>query len=221
MKVYWWKFLGVALILYSVIWGLLAPVPARFILNESIRNLFYHVPMWFAMIILLLVAFICSIIYLASNLPKFDMLANQFTNSALVLGLLGILTGMVWAQYTWGAFWTSDPKLNGVAIGMLIYMGYIILRQAVEDPMKKGQVAGVFNVLAFPIFIVLIFILPRMNDSLHPGNGGNPGFNQYDLDNTMRPIFYGAVTGWILIGTWISQLRYRLNRLEIEEHDQV
>jgi heme exporter protein C len=49
---------------------------------------------------------------------------------------------------------------------------------------------------------------------MHPGNGGNPGFNMYDLDNRMRPIFYSAGIGWILIGVWIAALRVRLRSLE-------
>lgn len=203
---------------YSIVSGLMNPVPELNILNESIRNLYFHVPMWFSMIVILLISFIQSIAFLSSGKQKYDSLAFQFTHTAVVLGLLGILTGMVWAQFTWGFFWTRDPKLNGVAIGMLIYFGYFVLRQAIEDPEKKARVSAVFNVFAFPIFIVLIFILPRLSDSLHPGNGGNPGFSSYDLDSRMRAVFYPAVLGWILIGTWIAQLRSRVT--QIEKHDE-
>jgi heme exporter protein C len=64
--------------------------------------------------------------------------------------------------------------------------------------------------------VPLIFILPRMTDSLHPGNGGNPGFNSYDLDNDLRKVFYPAVLAWTLIGFWISSLRIRKRKLEAE-----
>lgn len=221
MKKNWWKLLGVLLVLYTIIAGLIAPVPALPILNESIRNLYYHVPMWFAMTLLLLVAFVFSILSLSSGKAVTDFRANELTLSAVFLGVLGLITGMIWAQFTWGKFWTNDPKLNSVAIGMLIYSGYIILRQAIEDREKRARVSAVFNIFAFPIFIVLIFILPRIEDSLHPGNGGNPGFNSYDLNNKMRPIFYSAVIGWTLIGLWIAQLKTRLKQIEhqIEENE--
>jgi heme exporter protein C len=45
---------------------------------------------------------------------------------------------------------------------------------------------------------------------MHPGSGGNPGFNMYDLDSRMRMVFYPAVIGWILLGFWIATLRVRL-----------
>jgi heme exporter protein C len=62
--------------------------------------------------------------------------------------------------------------------------------------------------------IWLLLILPRMTDSLHPGNGGNPGFNQYDLDSKMRAIFYPAIIGWTLLGVWMMQMGVKLKKIE-------
>lgn len=67
MKGGWWKLLSVALIFYSLIGGLLFEVPALPILNESIRNLYFHVPMWFAMTIIFSYGFFSSIMYLAKG----------------------------------------------------------------------------------------------------------------------------------------------------------
>jgi heme exporter protein C len=55
-----------------------------------------------------------------------------------------------------------------------------------------------------------------MTDSLHPGNGGNPGFNAYDLDSSLRAIFYPAVIGWTLLGYWIATLKIRKGLIEIK-----
>ena len=64
------------------------------------------------------------------------------------------------------------------------------------------------------MMMVFIMILPRMTDSLHPGNGGNPGFVSYDLDNKMRMVFYPAVLGWSLLAAWILNLSLRARKLE-------
>jgi heme exporter protein C len=66
MKIKWWKILGILLVLYSIIAGLLMPVPKLNILNETIRNLYFHVTMWFSMIFLMLMSLIQSIRYLSS-----------------------------------------------------------------------------------------------------------------------------------------------------------
>ena len=121
---------------------------------------------------------------------------------------------MIWAKFTWGTFWTNDPKLNGSAIGMLIYLGYFVLRSSVKDESKRGKISSVYNVFAFAMLIPLIFILPRMADSLHPGNGGNPGFNVYDMNSQLRVVFYPAVAGFILLGIWITDLRLKIDELK-------
>ena len=64
------------------------------------------------------------------------------------------------------------------------------------------------------MLIPLLVILPRMTDSLHPGSGGNPGFNAYDLDNNLRIVFYPSIIGWTLLGVWITELRVRSKELE-------
>lgn len=194
--------------------------PYRSILYETIRNLNFHVPMWFAMIILLLCAFICSILYLNRNAMRYDRMALAFSSVGILFGILGITTGSFWAHFTWGAFWTSDPKLNGAAIGLLIYLAYMVLRSALEDPDKRARISAVYNILAYPMFIVLIIVLPKLADfSLHPGSGDSVGFNTYDLDNNLRKVFYPAVIGWILIGVWIAQLKYRQFELTDKENE--
>jgi heme exporter protein C len=214
MKISWWKILTILLLTYSCLGGLLLEAPRLPILNETIRNLYYHVPMWFGMIVLLLISMIYSIKFLRSGDIKHDEVSIEFANTGILYGILGIITGSIWARFTWGAFWTNDPKLNGAAIGLLIYFAYIILRGSFTDEYQRAKVSAVYNIFAYFIFIPLIFVLPRLTDSLHPGNGGNPGFNAYDLNNNMRLVFYPAVLGWILLGVWISSVRVRFLRVQ-------
>ena len=144
---------------------------------------------------------------------KYDLISYNYAHVGVYFGILGILTGMVWANYTWGTFWTNDPKLNGSAIGLLIYFGYFILRNSIEDESKKAKVSSVYSVFAFSMLIPLIFILPRLTDSLHPGNGGNPGFNVYDLNSQLRIVFYPAVIGFICLGLWIADVKHKLLKI--------
>lgn len=209
MRKSWWKVACVVLVLYAIIGGLLMPVPRQHILNETIRNLYYHVPMWFTMILLFTGAFAYSIKYLRSGRLEYDINAVALTKVGIFFSLLGMVTGMEWAQYTWGAAWSNDPKQLGTAVCMLIYFAYLILRGGLNDEEKRAKISAVYNIFAFALMIPLIWVLPRMVDSLHPGNGGNPGFNAYDLDARMRGVFYPAVIGWFLLGLWISTLIIR------------
>lgn len=211
MRQLWWKVLCILLLAYTIIGGLLLPVPARFILNETVRNLYFHVPMWFAMILFFTISFVYSIKYLRNGNIQNDIYAVEFINTGVVFSLLGLITGMEWANYTWGEPWSNDPKQLATAMCMLTYFAYLILRGGIKDEEKKAKISAVYNVFAFALMIPLLFVLPRMVDSLHPGNGGNPGFNAYDLDLRMRTVFYPAVIGWFLLGLWITTLKTRIN----------
>jgi heme exporter protein C len=209
----WYKYTAALFVIFSLIAGLLISVPAMPILHESIRNLFYHVPMWFAMLWILLLSFIYSVRYLLSFDKQYDMAAAATAQVGIWFGLLGLVTGMIWAKYTWGEYWSNDPKQTASAIGMLIYFAYFILRGAMDDADKRAKVSAVYNIFAYCILIPLLFIIPRITDSLHPGNGGNPGFSPYDLDNTMRLVFYPSIIGWICLGVWLSALLFRIEKL--------
>lgn len=214
LKKNWWKLFAVILILYTVIGGLLIKVPRIAIVQESVRNQFFHVSMWFSMMILLTTSLILSIRYLAKSKIRFDLLAEEFAYMGIILGILGLATGSIWARFTWGAWWVNDAKLNGAAICMLIYMAYVILRNSIEDEIQRARISAVYNIFAWSTLLPLLYILPRLTDSLHPGSGGNPGFNIYDLDNNLRLVFYPSIIGWTLLGVWIIQLRVRVKELK-------
>ncbi|MEO8591138.1 MAG: cytochrome c biogenesis protein CcsA [Flavobacteriales bacterium] len=189
--------------------------PNRSILYESIRNLHFHVPMWFAMITLMGISVVFSIMTLSSNSLEHDRSAEMAARVGLVFCALGLVTGATWARGTWGAFWTNDVKLNGAAVTALIYLAYLVLRGSVQDAYKRARLSAIYNIFAFVLLVLFLFVVPRLNavDSLHPGNGGNSGFNDLDLDNRLRAIFYPAVLGWILLGVWMFNLRVRAARL--------
>ena len=207
------KIFCVLLLTYTVTAGFLFDVPKLVILNETIRVLYFHVPMWFTMIFLLFMSSLNAYKFIANGDKNFDVKSYNYANVGVYFGVLGLITGMFWAKYTWGTYWTNDPKLNGSAIGLLIYFSYFVLRSSIKDESKKGKISSVYNVFAFAMLIPLIFILPRLTDSLHPGNGGNPGFNVYDLDSKLRIVFYPAVVGFILLGIWITDIKLKLSKL--------
>ena len=296
----WWKLLGLGLVMYVFCMIFLIPLgddthtgfhfPDLPILNESIRNLMLHVPMWFTMFLLMGIGFVQSILtlkkkpkgqlipnpkplqhYIRLNLALFiipitlsvilyafgsklffgglvsligciglitnlrykksfrghiqNLQSNNYENHynkaytsitvGLLFGILGLLTGSVWAKFTWGAWWVvNDPQLNGALICVIIYGAYMILNASIADKAQRAKLSSVYNLFAFVILIVLLMVLPRFTDSLHPGKSGNPAFSEYDLDNSLRLAFYPAVIGWILIGYWMYKIALRVKTIK-------
>lgn len=212
----WWKILSVILLFYTIIAGFLITVPDIGNLQQTIRNLFFHVPMWFGQLALISISLVYSIMFLRKPAHRYDIIASEYAKTGIVFGALGLVTGAIWANYTWGAAWSNDPKQLGSAIALLIYLAYFVLRNSMTDIDKRGRVAAVYNIFAYFIYVPMVFILPRMVESLHPGGKGvegNPGLGGEDLDPTMRMVFWPAVLGWTLLGIWISTLRVRLQNL--------
>jgi heme exporter protein C len=176
--------------------------------------------MWFSMIAMLIASLYNSIKYLQKSDLKQDFLAEECARVGIFFGTLGLITGSIWAKNTWGAWWTNDVKLNGAAATMLVYFAYFLLRNSLDDDHKKARIAAVYSIFAFALMAVFLFILPRLTDSLHPGNGGNPAFAKYDLDSTMRIVFYPAVIGWTLLAAWIVNIRLRIKHLEHQLHSE-
>ena len=214
LRQYWWKIICVVALVYTCIEGFLGSVPALPIINETIRNLYFHVAMWFGMMILFIVSVVYSIKYLRTNNHVFDIYALEYAKGGIVFGCLGLLTGSIWAGFTWGAFWSNDPKQLGAVIALLIYFAYLVLRNSMTDMDKRARIGAVYNIFAFAMLFPTIWIIPRMVESLHPGGMGNPALDTNDIDKRMRIVFWpGAVPGWTLLGVWITTLRIRLQLL--------
>jgi heme exporter protein C len=220
----WWKILSFILLVYTIVGGFLMDVPRLFILNETIRNLYFHVCMWFGMMILFIVSFVYSIKYLNSTNYRYDLFAKNFAAVGTFFGVLGYATGALWANYTWVtdqgqslAGILKEPKLIGAAIAILIYGAYFVLRGSFTDMDKRARVSAVYNIFAFAMLFPSIWIIPRMVGSLHPGapgsESGNPALNFNDIDTRLRMVFYPAVIGWTLLGVWIATLKIRIELL--------
>ena len=221
LRAKWWKLLSFVLLLYTCTYGFLVEVPKlddR--MQQSIRNFFFHVPMWFGMMILFFVSLWYAIKYLRQGNVINDIYSTAFASIGLVFGTLGIITGAVWANYQWGSPWVGDPKQNGAAIALLIYFAYFVLRGSLVDQEKRARLSAVYNVFAFFMLFPTLCILPRLSESLHPGgqgSEGNPGINGKDMTASMRTVFYPAVIGWTLLGVWISTLQIRFQMIKYKK----
>ena len=217
----WWKILAVVLLVYTFTAGILIEVPRNPQLQETIRNLFFHVCMWFGMMILFIISFVQAIKYLRTGRHIHDIASRQYAGVGILFGLLGYITGAIWMSYTWidsnKSFYDSfdsiarEPKLIGAAIALLIYAAYLVLRDSITDMDKKARISAVYNIFAFAMLFPSIWIIPRLLPSLHPGGSeGNPALDFKDASMNMRLVFYPAIAGWTLIGVWIATLKIRL-----------
>ena len=220
----WWKVLCVILLLFTFTAGLLIKVPNLPALEETSRNLFFHVGMWAAMMTLFTVSVVYAIKYLRTLDIKYDIYSRQYATVGIVFGLLGYSTGAVWMSYTWAdpnnplfesfSALAREPKLIGAAIALLIYFAYMVLRDSINDMDKRARISAVYNIFAYAMLFPAIWIMPRLLPSLHPGQEGNPALDFKDVSSAMRMVEWPAFIGWALLGVWITTLKIRLGLLK-------
>lgn len=209
-----WKIVVAVWMTIVITAGFLIQIPEIPILEQSARNLFLHVPMWFTMMVSFTMAFYFSIRYLNNEQMKWDRKAETATSVGLLFGICGLFTGSLWARFTWGAWWTfAEPRMNLAALAMLIFVAYFILRSAFNDQEKKAKISAVYNIFGVTTIPFLLYIIPRQLPSLHPGAEGNPAFSEITAPE-LRYIFYPAVLGFIGLSLWIMDVvnRYKVVR---------
>lgn len=210
----WWKWLAAVWMTLVLAAGFLIRIPNIPILEQSARNLFLHVPMWFTMMTLFVIGFWYSVRYLNDPAPEWDRRAVSATRVGLAFGVCGLLTGSVWARFTWGTWWTfAEPRMNLAAMSMMIFVAYFVLRSAIEDPSTRARISAVYNIFGVTTAPFLLYVIPRQLPSLHPGADGNPAFSEITAPE-LRYVFYPAVVGFILLALWIYDLTLRSARLQ-------
>lgn len=142
-------------------------------LEEQIRILNFHVPMAWISVLAYLLAMIYSIKYLKTKDYTNDVLAASAAAIGTLFAILATTTGMIWAKFNWGSFWNWDPRETSIFILLLIYGAYFALRSAIDNPELKARLSSVYSIIAFITVPFLIFILPRLVDSLHPGSAND------------------------------------------------
>ena len=113
------------------------------------RIIYFHVPAAFTAFTGFFVALIASVMYLVTKNLKYDSLAVAVTEVSLAFATVNLVTGPIWARIIWGIWWTWDSRLTSALICVLLYGGYLLLRDAIDDPTKRARISSVYNIFAF------------------------------------------------------------------------
>ncbi len=209
-----WKYLIIVWMSLVIIGGFLIQIPFIPVLEQTARNLFFHVPMWMAMYTMFLISFYHSINYLRKANWSDDIKAQAAAQTGFVFGICGLMTGSLWARFTWGTWWTfAEPKMNLAALALMIYVAYFMLRSAFDESKKRARITAVYNIFAVSTIPFLLYVVPRQLTSLHPGADGNPAFSEITAAE-LRFILYPAMVGFIALSCWVYNITYRAYRVK-------
>lgn len=185
-----------------------------------VQKIFYfHVPAAVSMYIGAVVCFVGSAGYLARGTRNWDAFARSGAEVAVVMGMMVIVTGPLWAAKAWGVYWTWDPRLTTSLLSILIYIAYVVLRSFAGDGDAERKFAAALGVLGAANLPIIRYSVQKWGGN-HPKviSTGGGGLQHPDMKLALN---LGFVTFFLLTAVLIW-VRYRLevsrNRLqEIEE----
>jgi len=135
--------------------------------GQIFRIIFFHVPAAAAAMTGSAVALIASVLFLAKKDFFYDSLAVAVTEVGLAFLAVNLVTGSIWARVIWGVWWAWDPRLTSALICWILYAGYLILRQALEEPTQRATFAAVYSIFAFTDVPIVYFSI-RWWRTIHP-----------------------------------------------------
>ena len=174
-----------------------------------VQKIFYfHVPVWFAMFLGAFVSGTASLVFLFTRRRRADALAAAGAELAVLFGLLGLITGPLWARKAWGVWWQWDAKLVTALVLWLIFVAYLLLRRY-GGPGSDRLAAGValFGMANVPFVYWSVHIWR----TVHPLTTVVP-----TLPRPLATPFWTSVVAMLTLFAILLALRARLERLRHE-----
>ena len=145
---------------------LVAPTDAT--QGESYRIIFIHVPAaWMSMFLYVVMAFWAGV-GLVFNTRLSSMMASAIAPTGALMAFLALWTGALWGRPTWGAYWVWDARLTSELILLFLYLGFIALQAAIDDP-RRADKAGAVIALVGVINVPIIYFSVQWWNTLHQG----------------------------------------------------
>ena len=153
-------------LLVAGLYGALASAPPDYQQGETVRIMFVHVPAaWLAMMVYSVMA-LASAVAVIFRHPLADVAAKTAAPIGAVFCFLALATGSLWGKPMWGAWWVWDARLTSMFVLFLLYVGYIAIWQAIEEPSRAATIARIVALVGFINIPIIKFSVDWWN-SLH------------------------------------------------------
>jgi len=214
--------IATAILMSLAIWMVLFYLPemrsgSGEVLDSSFRIFYFHLPIAFTAYFAFFVVFIASVQQLRLSSSKWDIVALSAAEVGVVFAFLVLVTGSIWAKATWGWYWIWEPRLTTSLVLMLVYLAYLMLRQAVEEPEKRARLAAVFGIVGF-VSVPLSFLSIRLWRSAHPlmfGSSAYGGSGGGLEGTTLQLTLLVNMAAFFLL--FVTLLTYRVRNEELRE----
>jgi len=188
--------------------------PMEAVMGNVQRVFYFHVAAGWVGFLSFFVAVIVGIIYLRTNDLKWDVIGLAAVELGLMFSFINIVTGSIWARPIWNTWWTWDPRLVTATIMELIYFAYLMLRQGIENPVRRARFGAVYATLGFTS-VPISFLSIRIWRTIHPvviGSGSSEAQGSFDMTSPMLATFLFSLFVFTVIFVDLLWNRIRLGQ---------
>lgn len=178
-------------------------------------RLFYiHAPsLWLGFLAFFVTAF-GSIAWLIRKRPRWDRLASASVEIGVIFTGIGLLTGMIWGKAVWGTAWDwGDPRLATTAVMFFVYLGYVALRAAIDEPVIRARRSAILGAIAV-VQVPLVYFSVNLWRGLHQTQSIRP--DGATMPREMLVAMLVNVGAFSLVYLALLLARMRVARLEEE-----
>jgi heme exporter protein C len=184
------------------------------------RIFYFHVPSAWLGFLAFIIAAIASALYLITRREKWDIWALSSVEVGLAFFTMVIVSGSIWAKPTWNVWWTWDPRLTISTICWLLYVGYLMLRGAVDHPERQARFAAVYGLIA-AISIPINWMAIRWWRTIHPaviapGRNAEESMGGFGMSDNIRTALLFCVFAFTVF--YITLMYHRINLEYVKRH---
>jgi len=194
-----WLAMASAGLFASGLWFALVESPADYQQGETVRIMYVHVPAaWTALSCYAAMA-AASLAFLVWKHPLADLAARGAAPIGAGFTAIALVTGALWGQPMWGTWWVWDARLTSVLVLLFLYLGYIALVNAFDDPDRGGRAGAVLALVGVVNLPIIKFSVEWWNTLHQPASvlrAGGPSIDPAML----TPLFLMAGGYFTLFG---------------------
>ena len=141
--------------------------PTEQTMGDAQRVMYVHIAVaWLSLLGFIAMA-ACALRYLFRRNLWWDQWSQAICEIGWLCSTLTLVTGSLWAHSAWGTWWTWDPRLTISTISWLLYIGYIMLRGAIDNPERQARFGAIYALIA-ALSIPLNWMAIRWWRTIHP-----------------------------------------------------
>lgn len=201
--------LGAGVLVVLGLWTGLINAPPDAVQGEVQRIMYVHVPSILTAYVAFTVVLFASVAFLLRGTRGWDRLAHASAEVGVVFTAITLFTGAIWGKPTWGVWWTWDARLTGTAVLFLVYVGYLMLRSAVDDRERAGRYAAVIGIVGF-FDIIFTHMAVKWFRTLHQSSTLQRG----TIDAALQFPLYVNLIAFLVLYAYFLVRRVRLAALD-------